>query len=108
MNYMDRLTRATQEAQQMGVRAGYQMAADLFCAALHLQYGFGRDRLIRLSECVAELNTEYGKAWRCEPDSDAAQEHIDRVLREACGDRFVPFGVRNDSVKKFNYGGKRK
>ena len=67
------------------------------------QEGFGAERMIRMYDRVEALNKELGIAWMCEPESDYAQEQLDRILEPVCGDRFTPFHARNPDVKQFNY-----
>ena len=68
------------------------------------QEGFGPGRMQRTAHGVAQLYRELGHAWRNEPESDYAQEQIDRVLEPLCGGEFVPFRERNEWVRKLKYG----
>lgn len=103
MKYMDRLEQIAQQATDIGFDAGVQKCCDLFLVALAQSEGFGEARIRRVCEAVRALEREYGKAWRNEPESDWAQEQIDRVLRGVCGADFAPFGERNMWLRKLRY-----
>ena len=102
MNFAQRLKETLQTGLDIGFKAGVQKGCDLWMAAL-AQEGFGAERMIRMYERVEAINNELGIAWMCEPESDYAQEQLDRILEPVCGDRFPPFHDRNPDVKQFNY-----
>lgn len=102
MNFAQRLKETLQTGLDTGFKAGVQKGCDLWMAAL-AQEGFGAERMMRIYDRVEELNKELGIAWMCEPESDYAQEQLDRILEPVCGDRFTPFHARNPDVKQFNY-----
>lgn len=102
MRYVDQLDAVGRAAMEIGVEAGMQKVSDMFLAAL-AQEGFGAERMIRMYERVEAINNELGIAWMCEPESDYAQEQLDRILEPVCGNRFTPFRDRNPDVKQFNY-----
>lgn len=106
-NFAQRVNGAIDQALDIGFRAGYQKAADLFLVALASEFGFGEDRVTRLSGTVEKLDNQYGNAWRLDDESDWSQKEIDGVLKRVCGDKFVPFYDRNDAVKKITYGKKK-
>lgn len=103
MNYMQKLEQLAQANLDIGFNAGFQAATDLWMLAL-AQEGFGPGRMQRTARRVMELYRELGHAWRNEPESDYAQEQIDRVLKPLCGEEFVPFRERNEWVRKLKYG----
>lgn len=102
MNYMQKLEQLAQANLDIGFNAGFQAATDLWMLAL-AQEGFGPGRMQRTAHGVAQLYRELGHAWRNEPESDYAQEQIDRVLKPLCGEAFVPFRERNEWVRKLKY-----
>ena len=102
MNYAQRLKETLRTGLDTGFKAGVQKGCDLWMAAL-AQEGFGAERMMRLYARVEQINNELGIAWMCEPESDYAQEQLDRILEPVCGDRFSPFNDRNPDVKQFNY-----
>ena len=108
--FADKLINKTDTTKaDIGFWAGFQKACDLFQLALAVEFGFGYERQVRLSEAIKELDQKYGKAWICtDPESDWAQEQIDAVLKRACGDKFIPFRERNDCVQQETYGKKGK
>lgn len=103
MNYMQRLDRIARQNAEIGFDAGIQKCCDLFLVALAQSEGFGEARIRRVCEAVQALDQEYGLAWRNEPESDWAQEQIDRVLRGVCGEEFTPFAERNCWLRKLRY-----
>ena len=103
MSYMQKLEQLAQANLDIGFRSGFQAATDLWMLAL-AQEGFGPGRMQRTAHGVAQLYRELGHAWRNEPESDYAQEQIDRVLEPLCGEEFVPFRERNEWVRKLKYG----
>lgn len=103
MSYMQKLEQLAQTNLDIGFNAGFQAATDLWMLAL-AQEGFGPGRMWRTAHGVAQLYREFGHAWRNEPESDYAQEQIDRVLKPLCGEEFVPFRERNEWVRKLKYG----
>ena len=50
-------------------------------------------------ETLTQLESEYGVAWQCRPESDEAIARIDYVLQKVCGGYFQPFFERNDLIK---------
>ena len=53
----------------------------------------------KLMETLTQLESEYGVAWQCRPESDEAIARIDYVLQKVCGGYFQPFFERNDLIK---------
>ena len=106
-NFAQRMNGAIDQALDIGFRAGYQKAADLFLVAVAVEFGFGEDRVARLSDRVNKLDQIYGNAWRIDDESDWSQSQIDGILKCVCGDKFVPFYERNYAVKKISYGKKK-
>lgn len=102
MSYMQKLEQLAQTNLDIGFSAGFQAATDLWMLAL-AQEGFGPGRMQRTALRVMDLYCELGHAWRNEPESDYAQEQIDRVLKPLCGAEFVPFRERNEWVRKLKY-----
>lgn len=102
-NYAQRMFMERAKFLDIGVEAGFQKSADLFLAALVLEFGFGETKAKRLKETVEMLDREYGNAWQTDNESDWAQEQIDAIIKRASGDQFVPFPKRNPWVLQFNY-----
>ena len=99
MSYMQKLELLAQTNLDIGFNAEFQAATDLWMVAL-AQEGFGPGRMQRTARRVMEPYRELGHAWRNEPESDYAQEQIDRVLKPLCSEAFVPFRERNAWVRK--------
>lgn len=102
MNYMNKLEAVSRASLEIGVEAGMQKAADLFCAALALE-GYGEERLLRITSRALELDQEFDGAYGCGPEADWLQERLDAILRKACGEHFTPFRERNKHIREFNY-----
>lgn len=83
-----------------GVDAGTQKACDLLLVAAY-ECGFIRtpEKAKKLMETLTQLESEYGVAWQCRPESDEAIARIDYVLRKVCGAYFQSFFERNDLIK---------
>ena len=84
MNFAQRLKETLQTGLDIGFKAGVQKGCDLWMAAL-AQEGFGAERMIRMYERVEAINNELGIAWMCEPESDYAQEQLDRIWSRSAG-----------------------
>ena len=102
MKYMDKLEAVSRASLEIGVEAGMQKAADLFCAALALE-GYGEERLLRITSRALELDQEFDGAYGCGEEADWLQERLDAILRKACGEHFTPFRERNKHIREFNY-----
>lgn len=73
-----------------------QQCHDMACIALHLEFGFGPERIARYSDAVLKVWNTYADTALADTDKDMVETHekIDRVLKEACGDRFVEWEER--------------
>lgn len=95
-----RIRSSNQKYFDAGVDAGTQKACDLLLVAAY-ECGFIRtpEKAKKLMETLTQLESEYGVAWQCRPESDEAIARIDYVLQKVCGGYFQPFFARNDLIK---------
>ena len=103
-DYMARQKAEKQACLTIGEETGFQKCFDFVQLALRDPRvvggdAWGRERLKRLFEVVAEYDTEYLLAFRCEDESDVMQDKLDRRLREVAGDDLQPFSVRYPYIK---------
>lgn len=109
--YMEKLKAEKQALLTVGEETGFQKCFDFVQLALRDPRvvgsdAWGRERLKRLFEIVAEYDKQYMTAFRCEAESDVMQDHLDRRLREIAGDDLQPFPVRYPYIKMQKYGRK--
>lgn len=72
-----------------------QQCHDMAIIALHLEFGFGPERIARFDKKVLEVWNNYADmAVADEKQMVYTKEKIDRVLREACGPDFIPWEER--------------
>lgn len=95
-----RIRNSNQKYFDAGVDAGTQKACDLLLVAAY-ECGFIRtpEKAKKLMETLTQLESEYGVAWQCRPESDEAIARIDYVLQKVCGAYFQSFFERNDLIK---------
>lgn len=88
-----RVQQAIRDREQQ--RLTRQQCHDMAIIALHLAFGFGPDRVAKFDKKVSEVWNEYADmAVSDEKQMVYTKEKIDRVLREACGENFVPWDER--------------
>lgn len=80
-----RIRNSNQQYFDAGVDAGTQKACDLLLVAAY-ECGFIRtpEKAKKLMETLTQLESEYGVAWQCRPESDEAIARIDYVLKKVC------------------------
>lgn len=73
-----------------------QQYHDMSMIALHLEFGFGPERLRQYNEAVWKIWDEYADICLADKDQEMVETHekVDRALREACGKYFEPWEER--------------
>ena len=107
-NYLAKQRAEKQACLTIGEETGFQKCFDLVQLCLRDPRvvgsdAWGRERLGRLFEVLAEYDKEYTAAFQCGPESDVMQDHLDRQLREVAGDKLQPFSVRYPYIKMQKY-----
>lgn len=84
-----------------------QFMIDTLQIAIHEEFGFGYDRIIRLTERWEKVRKEYHPAIDPrEPLCDVMQEHLQRCFRDICKGRMevIPISERYPYLKEVTYG----
>lgn len=91
--------RAEKEAEKSAARIfAIQQCKDVLLIAAHDEFGFGPERIKRLSDVFDKTMMEYAELVVKDSKDDKSlaycKDKIDRALREACGEYFVPWEER--------------
>lgn len=89
-----------------GAAMAMQFAMDTLQMALHQTEGWGYDRIMRITHNWVALQREYKPALDCRnPEADARQVHMDRVLTQIISGKqeLHPFESRYPELKKIKY-----
>lgn len=94
--YLERMQLKKAVDMRRDRRLTMQQCHDMACIALHLEFGFGPERIKRFSDRVLEVWNTYADTAIADTDKEMVETHakIDRVLKEACGDNFIPWEER--------------
>lgn len=102
--------RALRQAfMQAAERVTQQLMLDTIQVTLHEKFGFGYDRIKKLTDAWGKCYTMYHDALDGGPEADYWQEKLDSALRDVMKDRqeLIPFRDRYPEIKEITYG-KRK
>lgn len=111
-DFLSRRKAELDEHQQIVKRIVGQFYVDTLDVALsrYEKLDLGYKRISEINDLWAEVRREHIKALIDDPESDVAQEHLDRALIRIAKDpaRIIPFPERYPELRKITYGGKRK
>lgn len=88
---------------EVATRLAEQYMTDTLQITLHQQFGWGYDRLMRLSEKWRETIIEYRPAMDArDNECSLMREHLDRVMVEIIKDKgeLIPFNERYPELRK--------
>lgn len=102
-------------AQQEAIRQSYMQAAERITQQLMLdtlqitlneEFGFGYDRIKKLTDAWGKTYNTFHDALNGGPEADYYQEKLDGLLRELLKDRqpLIPFRERYPEIKEITYG----
>lgn len=81
-----------------------QQAKDMMLITMHRDFGFGPDRIRKLSEAYDQTFHDYILLCLDDAKDDAkieyTKEMVDRALREACGESFQQWDERYEFLAK--------
>ena len=82
-----------------------QLMQDTLQITLHNQFGFGYERIKKLTDAWTECYLHYHAALERGVEQDVFQEHLDRELRDVLKDnqKLIPFEERYPEIKKVSY-----
>ncbi len=102
----DALTQKKLDAMQRTMK---QYMLDTLLITMHEDFGWGCERLTRLSEKWGETYEHYFPALQGTDESDVWQERLDRATLAFVGEReFYPFPERYPEIKQLGYEPKRR
>ena len=105
--YLQRRDAELNAAFNAGAAMAAQFAVDTLQMTMHQKEGWGYDRIMRVTHEWMETQREYRPALNCkDPEADARQVHMDRVLAEIINGKaeLIPFPDRYPNAKKIKYG----
>lgn len=100
-----------QRKADIAQRLALQYAIDTLQIAMHQQYGWGYDRIMRLCDAWRDVRQEYMAAVNpSNPEADVMQEHMDRVMAQIISGRqpLLPFAERYPEIRQVTYGGRKR
>lgn len=82
-----------------------QLMLDTLQIAIHQEFGWGFDRIVRLTTAWGGIYSHYVNCVRRREDADVYQHHLDECLKEIMKDRMelIPFPERYPHIKKARY-----
>ena len=96
MTYLDRLKAQRDNEFRVVETWSIQLTADVFCAILNRECGFGAERLERICKAFLEAWPDYRDAITKHPESDYIRAQIDREQERIFKDKFIPWEERYD------------
>jgi hypothetical protein len=99
-----------QQAMNTAERVTQQILLDTLQITLHTEFGFGYDRIKRVTEAWGACYKTYHDALTGGPEADYYQEHLDRQLLDVLKDRqpLIPFRERYPEIKEIKYERKKR
>ncbi len=104
--YLQRQKEMMQAVMEVSEQTTRQLMLDTLQITMHVEYGWGFDRIKALSEAWAKIYDQFHRALDRGPEQDVAQEHLDRVLSEIVRGKqeLIPFALRYPYLKEIKYG----
>lgn len=109
---LERQAQMRQELLSTAERILKQLMLDTLQVTLHNEFGWGYERIVRLTDAWGEVFNHYRGSCSGGVEADVLQEHLDRCLRDIVKDHMelIPFEERYPDIRKITYdkrGGKR-
>ena len=94
---------------QAAERVTQQLMLDTLQVTLHSEFGFGYDRIMRLTNAWGKTYDLFHEALEGGNEADYWQVKLDRMLEEVIRDRqpLIPFEERYPELKEITYGPKK-
>ena len=95
---------------QASERVTQQLMLDTLQVAIHNEFGFGYDRIKKLTDAWGKTYNHYHDALNIKnTEADYLQECLDRELRYILKDKqdVIPFKERYPEIKEITYGSKK-
>lgn len=95
-----------QSYMQAAERITQQLMLDTLQITLNEEFGFGYDRIKKLTDAWGKTYNTFHDALNGGPEADYYQEKLDGLLRELLKDRqpLIPFRERYPEIKEITYG----
>ena len=106
--YLEEKSRREQHIFELGEQIGIQKMLDYIYIAMNQLDGYGHDRCCRIYKKLVELTDYFHPAFTDNVEADYKQEQLDGLLRQICGEDFVPFYERYPELKKIDYSKSKK
>ena len=108
--FMEKQLAIRQALIQASERVTQQLMLDTLQIAIHNEFGFGYDRIKKLTDAWGETYNYYHDALNIKNmEADYLQECLDRELRYILKDNqdVIPFKERYPEIKEITYGSKK-
>ena len=94
---------------QAAERVTQQLMLDTLQVTLHQEFGFGYDRIKRLTDAWSKTYNQFHDALDGGTEADYWQEKLDRLLMDLLRDHqaLIPFGERYPEIREITYGPRR-
>lgn len=104
--YLQRQKEVMQAVMEVSEQTTRQLMLDTLQITMHVEHGWGFDRIKALSEAWAKVYNQLHGAVERGPEQDVAQEHLDRALLEIMRGRqeLIPFAERYPYLREIKYG----
>lgn len=91
---------------QAAERVTQQLMLDTLQVTLHQEFGFGYDRIKRLTDAWGKTYNQFHDAPDGGTEADYWQEKLDRLLLDLLRDHqaLIPFGERYPEIREITYG----
>lgn len=91
---------------QAAERVTQQLMLDTLQVTLHQEFGFGYDRIKRLTDAWGKTYNQFHDALDGGTEADYWQEKLDRLLLDLLRDHqaLIPFGERYPEIQEITYG----
>lgn len=107
--YLARERAIRREYAAASERLTRQFLLDTLQVTLHTEFGFGYDRIMRLTDAWSKTYDLFHEALEGGNEADYWQVKLDRMLAEVIRDRqpLIPFEKRYPELKEITYGPKK-
>ena len=103
---LERQAAMRQELLDTAERILKQLMLDTLQITMHTEFGWGYERIVRLTEAWGEVFDHYRGSCAGGVEADVLQEHMDRHLKDIVKDHMelIPFELRYPDIRKITYG----
>ena len=104
--YLIQQREARRRLVQAAERVTQQLMLDTLQVTLHQEFGFGYDRIKRLTDAWSQTYNQFHDALDGGTEADYWQEKLDRLLLDLLRDHqaLIPFGERYPEIQEITYG----